>query len=168
MEHTQKFVDRLHCACKEFALTISLGKTKMMAQDSFILPVITVDDTLLEVVQTSTYLGSTVCNTLNVDSEVDSRVAKAAGIMAKLNKRVWNNSKLTANTKLRVYLSCVVRSLLYGSDTWTIYSSQEIGKRASIPSVFILLKTSEMAGSRPSHGSASQSKRPVRRIDRRL
>ena len=76
-------------------------------------------------VPTFTYLGSTVSSSVNLDSELNSRIGKAAGTMAKLNSRVWNNSKLTENTKLRVYQDCVLSSFFYGSETWTIYRRQE-------------------------------------------
>ena len=45
--------------------------------------------------------------------------------MSKLNKRVWSNSLLTVNTKLRVYQACVLSTLLYGSESWTTYAGQE-------------------------------------------
>ena len=32
---------------------------------------------------------------------------------------------MTANTKMSVYSACVLSTLLYGSETWTIYASQE-------------------------------------------
>ena len=51
-------------------------------------PVIIIDNTQLKVVDTFTYLESTVSNTLSLDTEISSRIAEAAGVMAKLNKRV--------------------------------------------------------------------------------
>ncbi|XP_071479893.1 uncharacterized protein, partial [Diadema antillarum] len=45
--------------------------------------------------------------------------------MAKLNRRVWNNSQLTKNTKLCVYQACVLSTLLYGSESWATYAGQE-------------------------------------------
>ena len=88
-------------------------------------PVITIDGQPLEVVPTFTYLGSTVSSCVNLDSELNSRVGKATGTIAKLNSRVWNNGKLTKNTKLRVYQACVLSSPLYSSETWTTYRRQE-------------------------------------------
>ena len=96
-----------------------------MAQDAKSLPVITIENTQLEVVNSFTYLGSTVSDTLNLDTEISSRIAKAAGVMAKLNKRVWNNSLLSERTKVLVYQACVLSTLLYGSDSWTAYTRQE-------------------------------------------
>ena len=88
-----------------------------MAQDSDVPPVITINGQPLEVVPTFTYLGSTVSSSVNLDSELNSRIGKAARTMAMLNSRVWNDSKLTENTKPRVYQACVLSSLLYSSET---------------------------------------------------
>ena len=52
-------------------------------------------------------------------------IAKAAGVMAKLNKRVWSNSLLSERTKVLVYQACVLSTFLYGSESWTTYSRQE-------------------------------------------
>ena len=45
--------------------------------------------------------------------------------MARLSARVWENNKLTTNTKIAVYNACVLSTLLYGSETWTAYARQE-------------------------------------------
>jgi len=162
----QELVSRLSHACKEFGLTISLKKTNILAQGTDTAPDITIDNTHLEVVETFTYLGSTVSSSLSLDTEISSRIGKGAAVMSKLNKRVWSNSQLTVNTKLRVYQACVLSTLLYGSESWTTYASQEkrlnsfhlrclrrllqvkwqdkvtnteVLKRAGIPSLFALL-----------------------------
>ena len=75
---THLLVDRFAHACKEFGLTISPKKTKNVAKDSDIPPVITIDGQPLEVVRTFTYLGSTVSSSVNLDSELNSRIGKAA------------------------------------------------------------------------------------------
>ena len=69
-----------------------------------------------------------ILNTILVcfcDDEISSRIAKAAGVMAKLNKRVWSNSLLSERTKVLVYQACVLSTLLYGSESWTVYARQE-------------------------------------------
>ena len=124
-EGLQRLVDKLSAACKEFGLTISLKKTNIMAQGADSPPTITIGDTQLEVVEAFTYLGSTVTNSTSLDAEISSRIAKAAGVMAKLNKRVWSNSLLSEWTKVLVYQACVLSTLLYGSESWTTYARQE-------------------------------------------
>ena len=112
-EGLQRLVDKLSHTCKEFELTISLKKTNMMAQDAESPPVITIENTQLEVVNSFTYLGSTVSDMLNLDTEISSRITKAAGVMAKLDKRVWNNSLLSERTKALVYQACVLHPVVW-------------------------------------------------------
>ena len=96
-----------------------------MAQDSDHPPTISIDGHRLEAVENFTCLGSTTSGTLNIQVEVNSRMAKAAAVMARLTKRVWNNSSLAEKTRLRVYQACVLSTLLYGSESWTTYAKQE-------------------------------------------
>ena len=96
-----------------------------MVQGAEFPPSITIGDTQLQVVDAFTYLGSTVTSSTSLDAEISSRIAKAAGVMAKLNKRVWNNSLLSVRTKVCVYQACVLSTLLYGSESWTTYARQE-------------------------------------------
>ena len=123
-EGLQQLVSRLSHACKEFGLKISLKKTNVMAQDAGHPPTIAIDGYNLEVVEHFTYLGSTISNSLSIDVEVNSRIAKATAVMAKLNQRVWNNS-LTEKTRIHVYQACVLSTLLYGSESWTTYARHE-------------------------------------------
>jgi len=119
----QQLVCRLSHACKEFGLTISLKKTNVMVQDADSSPTIAIDGYNLEVVEDYTYLGSTISNSLSVDTDVNGRIAKASAVMARLNQRVWDNHNLTKKTKLRVYQACVLSTLLYSSEAWTTYAS---------------------------------------------
>ena len=86
-----------------------------MAQDAEILPSIYNDGSNLSVVHNFKYLGSTISSNLSLDVEINARIGKAATVMAKLNKRVWQNINLTMNTRLRVYQACVSSIL----ETWT-------------------------------------------------
>ena len=96
-----------------------------MGQDVSQVPMITIGDHTLGVTDTFTYLGSKISSNLSLDAELSSRIGKASSTMARLSKRVWENKKLTINTKVKVYHSCVLSTLLYGSEAWTLYSSQE-------------------------------------------
>ena len=124
-EALQRLIDRFADACCEFGLTISLKKTQVMGQDVSSAPSITIGDHTLEVVDKFTYLGSTIASNLSLDAELDARIGKASSAMARLAKRVWDNPMLTTNTKMRVYQACVLSTLLYGSEAWTLYSRQE-------------------------------------------
>ena len=45
--------------------------------------------------------------------------------LSRLTKRVWSNNRLTEHTKVNVYKACVISTLLYGSESWTMCAHQE-------------------------------------------
>ena len=45
--------------------------------------------------------------------------------MAKPPPRVWENKKLTTQTKIAVYRACIVSTLIYGSESRATYAGQE-------------------------------------------
>ena len=102
----QQLMDRLSHACKEFGLTISIKNTNVKGQDVVMSP--SVNNVTLDVVDSFTYLGSTITNKMSLDAEISIRIAKAAAIMSKLNRKVWSNNNLTESTKLHVYQECVL------------------------------------------------------------
>ena len=112
-------------ACTEFGLTISLKKTNIMGKDLSSIPNISIGNYILEVVEVFTYLGSTISSNLSLDAELNTQIGNAVTAMACLLKRVWENSMLTINTKMKVYQACVLSIPLCGSEAWTLYYYQE-------------------------------------------
>ena len=86
---------------------------------------ITIDDYKLEVVHQFTYLGSTISDNLSLDAEINRCIGKASTTLGRRTSRVWENPKLTAPTKMAVYIASIVSTLLYDSETLTAYSKQE-------------------------------------------
>ena len=121
----QKLIDRFSSACKDFGLTISQKKTQVMGQGVVDPPTITISEYQLETVHEFVYLGSTIADSLHLDSELNKRIGKAATTMCKLSKRAWSNRKLTEHTKIQIYKACVLSTLLYGSETWTMHAHHE-------------------------------------------
>ena len=121
----QTLIDRFAAACDLFSLTISLKKTEVMGQETPSPPSIQIKDYQLTAVQQFTYLGSTVTDNLSLDTELNKRIGKATSTLSRLTKKVWENKQLTISTKIAVYKACIVSTLLYGSESWTTYSSQE-------------------------------------------
>ncbi len=58
-------------------------------------------------------------------NELSTRIGKAATSLSRLTKKVWENYHLTNTTKMAVYKACVLSTLLYESEAWTTYSTQE-------------------------------------------
>ena len=129
MTHTQRelqlLMDHFSQACKDFRLIISLKKTNILGQDIPAPPLITINDYELKVIHQFTYPGSTITDNLSLDPEIDKRIGKAATTLACLTSRVWTNPKLTVKTKMAVYNACILSTLLYDSETWTMYAHQE-------------------------------------------
>ena len=121
----QDLVSSFSVACNDFGLKISLTKTEIMKQGNVSDPIISIGQHRLETVTSFTYLGRTVTSNLNLDTEMNKRIGKAAGVMSRLRSRVWENSKLEIKTKIAVYRACVLSVLLYGSECWTTYAMQE-------------------------------------------
>ena len=57
--------------------------------------------------------------------ELCKRVGKASTTLARLSKLVWDNPMLTIMTKVKVYRACILSTLLYGSEAWTLSCRQE-------------------------------------------
>ena len=115
MTHTQQelqaLMDHFSQTYKDFRPTISLTKSSVLGQDTMELPVITINDYELDVIEQFTYLGSTITDNLSLDNEIDKRIGKAATTLARLPSQVWTNPKLTVKTKMEVYNACVVSTL---------------------------------------------------------
>ena len=124
-EDLQRLLDRFSDACRHFGLTISLAKTQVMGQDIKEIPSLFIHNYKLEVVHEFVYLGSTITDNLSIDSELNKRIGKAAMTLSRLTKRVWSNNKLSDHTKVNVYKACVISTLLYGSESWTMRAHQE-------------------------------------------
>ena len=118
-EKLQSLLNQFSNACEAFRLTISLKKTKVMCQGNEDTPALTIKDYSLDAVSQFTYLGSTTSNNACLAVELGKRIGKAATNMAKLFARVWENKKLTTQTKVAVYRACIVSTLLYVSESWT-------------------------------------------------
>ena len=122
MQHS---MDLLSSACTNFGLTISTKKTEVMYQPApkkpYQEPSITVNGQRLAAVDKFTYLGSTLSRCVHIDDEINARIAKASSAFGRLRPTVWDRKGVHLTTKLKVYRAIVLTTLLYASETWTIY-----------------------------------------------
>ena len=125
-EDMQRMVDLFAQACANFGLTISIIKTEVMFQpapgEPYVEPHITINGQRLKVTDKFPYLGSVMSNSATIDDEINLRVARASASFGRLRDRVWKRRGLSFETKLHVYRAVVLPSLLYGSESWTVYS----------------------------------------------
>ena len=67
------------------------------------------------------YLGSVISSDGSLDKEIGARICKASQALGRLKSRVLNQRNIRQSTKLKVYRTVVLTSLLYGCETSTLY-----------------------------------------------
>ncbi|KAI5731130.1 hypothetical protein M8J77_005084 [Diaphorina citri] len=82
---------------------------------------ITIRNEPLCVVENFKYLGSRIVRNNDATIEVKSRISAASVAFGRLYTRVWKQHNLSLGTKLTIYKTIVLSTLLYGSETWTIH-----------------------------------------------
>ena len=82
-------------------------------------PGIVVQGQPVEQVDQFCYLGSSIDSTGRCKPEVMRRIGIASSSMNSLT-RVWAQASLSLAAKLRIYETCIMPILLYGSETWTL------------------------------------------------
>ena len=121
----QASMDKFSAACANFGLTISTEKTEVMHQPaphtSCTESSISVNGQRLQVADQFTHLGSTLSRATTIAAEVNCRIAKASCAFGRLRANVWERRGIRLETKLKVYRAAVLPTLLYGSETWTVY-----------------------------------------------
>ncbi|KAL8621446.1 hypothetical protein ACOMHN_048245 [Nucella lapillus] len=85
-EDLQQLMTHFSNACQDFGLSISLKKTQVMGQDVDSPPAISINDHELDVIHDFVYLGSTISDSLSLDTELNRRIDKAATTMTKTDK----------------------------------------------------------------------------------
>ncbi|BHF66393.1 hypothetical protein SprV_0200941000 [Sparganum proliferum] len=129
-EDMQGNMDLFSAACKNFGLVINTEKTVVMrplpisTATSHNSPQISVHGTQLQVVESFPYLGSTLSRSTKTDYEVTRRTSRASQAFGRLQSTVWNRQGLQLSTKMKMYKAVIFPTLLYGAETWTVYTRQ--------------------------------------------
>ena len=120
-EKMQKGVNQVSDSCDSYDLTISIKKTEVVYQPALGKPykesTIAVKDQLLQMIDKFTSLGSTLSRVVHIDDEVNARIAKASAAFGRLRGSIWDRSGIRLDTKLKVYRSVVLPTLLYPCET---------------------------------------------------
>ena len=118
-------MDLFSNACSNFGLIVSSKKTEVMYQPAPKNPYqetnVTVKGQKLSTVEKFVYLGSTLSRSVHIDDETRARNAKASSAFGRLRSSVWGRKGVSLSTKLSVYKAIVLTTLLYASETWTVY-----------------------------------------------
>nr|VZI07180.1 unnamed protein product [Spirometra erinaceieuropaei] len=130
-EDMQRSMDLFSAACANCGLVIYTQKTVVMHQTPpnsatapNAPPQISVNVTKLQVVENFSYLGSTLSRNTKIDDEVANRISKAIQAFGRLQCTVWNRHGLQMSTNLKMYKAVILPTLLYGAETWTVYTKK--------------------------------------------
>ena len=118
--------------CRNLGLSISCAKTKTMAvlpsdTDTCTQPApihLFPDQPRIEPVSSFQYLGSIVQDDCGSDLEVNSRICKASQAFGSLSHILWYQKKIRSQTKLRIFSSVILPTLLYGTECVVLLESQ--------------------------------------------
>nr|VZI01508.1 unnamed protein product [Spirometra erinaceieuropaei] len=127
-EEMQRSMDLFSAAYENFGLVINTEKTAVMHRpppNTVTLhntPQISVNGTQMQVVENLLYLGSTFSRNTKVDDEAARRILKASQAFGRLQSTVGNRHGLQLSTKLKMYKAVILPTLLYGPETWTVYT----------------------------------------------
>ena len=113
----QEKTDAMSTTAGSLGLKISAKKTKSMRMNARVHDNIRLNGENIEEVSDFTYLGSKMSNTGDGEVEIRARLAKASHAFTKL-KSTWRARQISLRTKLRIFKSNVISTLLYGSESW--------------------------------------------------
>ena len=78
---------------------------------------------MVSVVDDFEYLGGTITKECSLEKEISVRISKASRSFNSLYRVLWRQRGVKVKTKLRIFKSVVLPTLLYGSETWTPVAS---------------------------------------------
>ena len=83
-----------------------------------------IDNEPIKKVDKFLYLGSFLSSSCRIDDEIQNRTRQTHASFGRLSERVYLNRNLELDTKILVYKAICLSTLLYGSETWTLYRPQ--------------------------------------------
>ena len=115
--HLQEKTDRLQQYGQQVGLIVNNNKTKVMPINTNTPTHITIEEQVLENTDHFTYLGSIIHHDGGASKDIQNRINKAHTTFIRL-KQIWKSNQYSTKTKLRIYQSCVLSTLLYGAECW--------------------------------------------------
>ena len=113
---------RLRKAGEEVCLVVSVEKTKIVPS-SDTPATVTDGDSIIKIMEKVCYLGSTVTTSNSTKHELTVQIRKSASDFRQLCN-TWR-TKISLKTKIKIYNTVVIPTLLYGSEIWATTKRQE-------------------------------------------
>lgn len=118
-QHIQEKTNRLQAHGQQVGLRISTKKTETMTLNVEATDHVKIRDEELHQTDNFTYLRSIITPEGGTKEDIHSRLGKAKRVLRDMNN-IWRSAQYSTSTNLKLYQSCVVSTLLYGSECWRI------------------------------------------------
>ena len=116
-DELQELTNRLSNSAREYGME---QKSKVMVNNGDNTTVqISMNAQQLEEVMAFKYLGATLTKYGRSTAEIKMRLAIATASIVKLNK-IWNSKDINFATKIKLFKTLVLSTLLYGCESWTL------------------------------------------------
>ncbi|KAL1447452.1 hypothetical protein WDU94_015565 [Cyamophila willieti] len=109
---------------KRFGLNINVEKTVAMFVNCAPSE-IRINNEKVKVVESFKYLGSTIESNGTHDTEVNHRINSASQNFRSLYDRLWKHHNINTKTKLKIYETVILSTLLYASESWTLTEAHQ-------------------------------------------
>nr|VZI04726.1 unnamed protein product [Spirometra erinaceieuropaei] len=129
-EDMQRSMGLLSTACENFGLVINKEKKVIIHQPpsntapSHNAPQISVNGTQLQMVDNFPYAGRNLSRITKIDHKVVHRISKVRQAFGCLQSTDWNRHGIQLSMQLKMYLAVILRTLLCGVESSTMYTKQ--------------------------------------------
>jgi hypothetical protein len=126
-EHLQAALTAFEKAYNALGLRLNAHKIQVLYQPKpgkeITPPRIIAGDEYLECVPDFVYLGSNLISKAEIGKEVERRPQAGSIAYSRLRLRVFQNTDLRVDTRLKVYKAVILPTLIYASETWSTCSN---------------------------------------------
>jgi len=133
VEQLAELIARLDLASTKYGMEISAEKSKILSMEVNMQtsPDISIGRVRLEVVDSFKSLGAKFTKDRRSASEIKTRIAIAAGSVARLQK-LWQSKTISTKSKVSLMKAIVISTALYGCETWTLTAETEARIHAAL------------------------------------
>ena len=121
--YLQEIVETWTNTLKSVNFNINKEKCKILhvtkkKENEKVKPKIVIDSTELETVEQFTYLGTIFTSNGKIGQEIKNRISQATKTYYQINKTIVNKKEVSEKTKMQIYRTVFLPTLLYGSESW--------------------------------------------------
>lgn len=127
--------DSEHVIYLNNGLQINVRKTKVMRINTTYSTPIKPNGLSIDKICQFGYPGSVITTTGGTNDDISARINKARAVFGRL-KQIWSSNVISIQTRIRVFKSCDLPVLLYGSDMRS-YSSNDILRAQVFVNIFL-------------------------------